>query len=138
MTVAHNSDAGERLRAIRAVRQKTYAEIAHPLGLSTKTVQRWEHHGLPIAPQFHAALCDILDCSPEWLFDPHPMNFDALTRQFETDAAEIKRLREAAAPLIARLAEVEQVKAAAKYAERSDVSLADLRALRAALTPKGA
>ena len=61
-------------------------------------------------------------------------NIDCV-RHYDDALAEVKRLREAAKPLVDRLAVVEQVKNA-RGVSATTVEMADLRGLRAALAPK--
>ncbi len=71
----NNTTFPQRLRAVRAARQKTLSEIAEAIGCSGQAISNWENGTHYPNSSKLVALCKFLDCSLDWIMDPEKMDF---------------------------------------------------------------
>ncbi len=76
-----------RLGVARARVRLSQKDVADQLGLSTQAISKWEKDGFPQSSQL-VKLARILDCSIDWLFCQHELDFKTCPEcQSETLAA---------------------------------------------------
>lgn len=68
---------GERLRVARARARLTLRDVGREIEVSAQMVKKYEDgNSMPSSSKF-IKLCEILDVSAEWLFDPAPLDFQS-------------------------------------------------------------
>ncbi|HEY2300334.1 MAG TPA: helix-turn-helix transcriptional regulator [Acidimicrobiales bacterium] len=68
---------GERLHAARKLAGLTLREVAATAGVSTNTVDSWEHGSLPSLPAMRALLAELYGQPQEVLFAEHETKMEA-------------------------------------------------------------